>query len=73
MIGMKKIKRIKWENIFTIAMVVFSTMSILKHIELNGVYDLLVVEVAVYAMATVGVRYVIKDIRVNPINWLLDK
>ena len=73
MIGMKKIKRIKWENIFTIAMVVFSIMSILKHIELNGVYDLLVVEVAVYAMATVGVRYVIKDIRVNPINWLLDK
>ena len=73
MIGMKKIKRIKWENIFTIAMVVFSIMSILKHIELNGVYDLLVVEVAVYAMATVGVRYVIKDIRVNPTNWLLDK
>ena len=73
MIGMKKIKRIKWENIFTIAMVVFSTTSILKHIELNGVYDLLVVEVAVYAMATVGVRYVIKDIRVNPTNWLLDK
>lgn len=70
---MKKIKRIKWENIFTIAMTVFSVMSILKHIELNGIYQMLLVEIGVYAMATIGVRYVIKDLRVNPTNWLLDK
>lgn len=69
---MKKIKRIKWENIFTIAMVIFSTFSVLKHIEINGIYDLLIVEIGVYAMATIGVRYVIKDIRVNPTNWLID-
>lgn len=69
---MKKLRRIKWENIFTIAMVVFSVISMLHHIKLNGVYDLIIVEIGVYAMATIGVRFVIKDLRVNPTNWLID-
>ena len=69
---MKKIKRIKWENIAIVAMIVLDVICILHHIEINGIYSMLGIEIGIYAMSTIGVRYLIKDIRTNPSNWLID-
>jgi hypothetical protein len=63
-------KRVKWENIFTILMVIFNLMAIYKHIQINGVYNELGVEFFVYFGLTFGFRYVIKDMRLNAKEWL---
>lgn len=64
------LKRIKWENIFTILMVIFNLMAIYKHIQINGVYNELIMEFFVYFGLTFGFRYVIKDMRLNFKEWL---
>lgn len=68
----KNLRKIKWENLAMLAMVSFSTYAILEHIKLNGFYEMLVAEIIIYGVASLGVRYIIKDIRVNPTNWLID-
>ena len=70
---MKKIKRIKWENISTIAMLVFAIERLLVIINANSVSQDTIIEIVFYSLATIGARYIIKDLRLNPTNWLIDK
>ena len=70
---MKKVKRIKWENITTIAMLVFAIERLLVIINNTGVTKDAPIEIGFYALAVIGTRYLIKDLRLNPTNWLIDK
>ena len=70
---MKTIKKIKWENIATIAMLVFAIERLLVIINANGVSQDTTVEIGFYTLAAIGARYLIKDSRLNPTNWLIDK
>ena len=70
---MKKIKRIKWENLTTIALSVFAIERLLVIINAKGVSQDTVIEIGFYALAIIGARYLIKDLRLNPTNWLIDK
>ena len=70
---MKKVKRIKWENLTTIAMLVFAIERLLVIIDANGVSQDTAIEIGFYALAVIGARYLIKDLRLNPTNWLIDK
>lgn len=70
---MKKIRRIKWENLTTIAMLVFAIERLLAIINANGVSQDTIIEIVFYALAVIGARYLIKDLRLNPTNWLIDK
>jgi hypothetical protein len=63
------LKRIKWENIFTIIMIIFDLYAIYSHIELNGFYSELGLEFIIYFGLTFGFRYVIKDMRLNFKEW----
>ena len=70
---MKKIKRIKWENLTTIAMLAFAIERLLVIINAKGVSQDTIIEIGFYALAIIGARYLIKDLRLNPTNWLIDK
>lgn len=70
---MKKIKRIKWENLTTITMLVFAIERLLVIINAKGVSQDTIIEIGFYALAIIGARYLIKDLRLNPTNWLIDK
>ena len=70
---MKKIKRIKWENLTTVAMLVFAIERLLVIINAKGVSQDTIIEIGFYALAIIGARYLIKDLRLNPTNWLIDK
>lgn len=70
---MKKIKRIKWENLTTLATIVFAIERLLTIINTTGVTKDTPVEVGIYALAVIGARYLVKDLRLNPTNWLIDK
>lgn len=65
------LRRIKWENITTILVGILSVISIIRHIQLNGLYFNLILEIITYNMLTLFFRYVVKDIRKNPNNWTL--
>lgn len=64
-------RKIKWENIILLVMVVLSIVSMVHHIKLNGWYNNLVIEAIIYLLISVGARYLVKDIRKNPSNWTL--
>ena len=64
-------RKIKWENIILLVIVVLSVISMVHHIKLNGWYNNLVIEAIVYLLISVGARYLVKDIRKNPSNWTL--
>lgn len=64
-------RKIKWENIILLVMVVLSVVSMVHHIKLNGWYNNLVIEAIIYLLISVGARYLVKDIRKNPSNWTL--
>ena len=70
---MKKIRRIKWENLTTIAILVFAIERLLVIINANGVSQDTIIEIVFYSLAVIGARYLIKDLRLNPTNWLIDK
>lgn len=70
---MKIIKRIKWENLTTIAGLIFAIERLLTIINVQGVTQDIVIEIAMYSLSVVGVRYLIKELRLNPTNWLIDK
>lgn len=70
---MKKIRKIKWENLTTIAMLVFAIERLLVIINVNGISQDTIIEIVFYALAIIGARYLIKDLRLNPTNWLIDK
>ena len=64
-------KKIKWENIILLVMIILGVVSMVHHIKLNGWYNNLVIEAIVYLLISVGARYLVKDIRKNPSNWTL--
>lgn len=64
-------KKIKWENIILLVMIILGVISMVHHIKLNGWYNNLVIEAIVYLLISVGARSLVKDIRKNPSNWTL--
>ena len=70
---LKVIRKIKWENLFTIASIVFGVMRLLEIIKTTGVTTDTPIEVAVYGFAVIGVRYLVKDLGLNPTNWIIEK
>ena len=70
---MKKLKRIKWENLTTIATLIIAIERLLETIKINGVSQDTTISIVFYGLAVIGARYLIKDLRLNPTNWLLDK
>lgn len=60
---------IKYENIITLLYIVFAIYQEYYHIQLNGFYSYLVLEVIIHLMFIFGIWYIIKDIRTNPSNW----
>ena len=70
---MKTIRRIKWENLTTIAMLVFAIERVLTIINVTGVTQDTSIEIAMYSLSVIGLRYLIKELRLNPTNWLIDK
>ena len=63
------LKRIKWENILTILLIIFDLYAIYTHIQLNGFYNELVMEFFIYFGMTFGFRYIVKDMRINFKEW----
>lgn len=70
---MKRIRKVKWENIVTIVTSVIAIQRLLIIIDKMGVTQDSVIEIAIYALAVIGSRYLIKDLRINPTNWLIEK
>ena len=70
---MKTIRRIKWENLTTIAGLIFAIERLLTIINVQGVTQDIVIEIAMYSLSVIGIRYLIKELRLNPTNWLIDK
>ncbi len=68
----KGLKRIKWENIFVVLYLPLNIYQLYYHIELNGLYIELIVELIISIISLLGLHYIIKDIRKNPSNWLFD-
>jgi hypothetical protein len=64
-------RKIKWENIILLVMIILGVVSMVHHIKLNGWYNNLVIEAIVYLLISVGARSLVKDIRKNPSNWTL--
>lgn len=64
-------RKIKWENIVLLVMIILGVVSMVHHIKLNGWYNNLVIEAMVYLLISVGARSLVKDIRKNPSNWTL--
>ena len=64
-------RKIKWENIVLLIMIVLGVVSMIHHIKLNGWYNNLIIEAIIYLLISVGARSLAKDIRKNPNNWTL--
>ena len=64
-------RKIKWENIVLLIMIVLGVVSMIHHIKLNGWYNNLIIEAIIYLLISVGARSLVKDIRKNPSNWTL--
>lgn len=62
-------RKIKWENISVFVMVVLGIISMIHHINLNGWYFNLILELVIYSMFAFGAYYIVRDIRKNPSNW----
>lgn len=60
---------IKYENIIALFYLIFSIYQLVYHIQLNGLYFELTLEILINLMFMCGIHYVIKDIRKNPENW----
>lgn len=69
---MKNLRKIKWENIVAIAMIGLSIYSMVEHVKMNGFYSWLWGEVVIYGLSCVGIWWIVRDIRKNPTNWLID-
>jgi hypothetical protein len=70
---LKFIRKIKWENLVTIASIVFGILRLLEIIDRTGVNADTPIEIAIYAVAVIGARYLVKDLRTNPTNWFIEK
>lgn len=66
---MKKVKKIKWENVIVLILGVLFLISMIQHIKLNGVYSDLPLEVILYSIITINFYYIVKHIRKNVKDW----
>lgn len=66
-------RKIKWENIFAIIYGGFAIYQLYTHIQLNGLYNGLIIEMVMNAISLIGIHYIIKDIRKNKTNWLWEE
>ena len=66
---MKNLKRVKWDNVGALLMALLGIVSIIHHIQLNGLYVELLLEVIIYCVFALGTKAVILDIRTRPENW----
>lgn len=64
-----QLRKVKFENIFTIMYIILASYQTYYHITLNGLYIGLLGEIIIYISFLIMFRYVIKDIRKNPENW----
>lgn len=62
-------RRIKWENLTSLLLIILFTICLLKHIELNGVYNELIIEIVYYSLTIKILHFIVKDIRKNKKNW----
>ena len=70
---MKRIRKVKWENIVTIVTTIIAIQRLLLIIDSKGVSQDTTIEIVFYSLAVIGARYLIKDLRINPTNWLIEK
>ena len=70
---MINLQRIKWENIATAIGSVFVIERLLRMITDLGNGNNARIEIALYFLAVMGVRTLIKDLRTNKTNWLIEK
>ena len=70
---MKRIRKVKWENIVTIVTTIIAIQRLLMIIDVNGVNQDSIIEIVCYSLSVIGSRYLIKDLRINPTNWLIEK
>jgi hypothetical protein len=66
---MKNLKRVKWDNVGALLMVLLGIVSMIHHIQLNGLYFELLFEILIYCVFALGAKAVILDIRTHPQNW----
>lgn len=69
---MKESKRkvsIKYENVISLLYVLFAIYQTYYHIQLNGLYIELFMEILIHIMFISAIHYIVKDIRKNPNNW----
>ena len=69
---MKENKRkvsIKYENVISLLYVLFAIYQTYYHIQLNGLYIELFMEILIHIMFISAIHYIVKDIRKNPNNW----
>lgn len=65
----RKVIKIKYENIICLMYILFAIYQEWYHIQLNGFYSYLMLEIIIHIMFISGLHYIIKDIRKNPENW----
>ena len=65
----RKVVKIKYENIICFMYILFAIYQEWYHIQLNGFYSYLMLEIIIHIMFISGLHYIIKDIRKNPENW----
>lgn len=65
----RKVIKIKYENIICLMYILFAIYQEYYHIQLNGFYSYLMLEIIIHIMFISGLHYIIKDIRKNPENW----
>ena len=70
---MINLQRIKWENIATAIGSVFVIERLLRLITDLGNGNNARIEIVLYFLAVMGVRTLIKDLRTNKTNWLIEK
>jgi predicted Na+-dependent transporter len=68
----RKVLKIKYENIICLFYIVFATYQTIYHLQINGFYNYIILEILIHLMFISGLHYIIKDIRKNPNNWKID-
>lgn len=64
-----QLRKVKFENIFTIMYIILASYQTYYHITLNGLYIGLLGEIIIHISFLIVFRYVIKDMRKDPENW----
>jgi len=69
---MKK-RIILWENVISVPTSVFAIERILRLIPLMGINPNIRIEIGIYVLGVIGVRYLVKSIRKGQNSWLFEE